>query len=610
MELKTNHRNEKIYSESKALFPFIKRLFGYFLKYRKWLWILVVTIVINGATEALLPLVWKYLIDSTITPVKVKGIIESIHFSIPLEVFIKFIVIYMILLIANAISERFMQLETGRLRHYVIRDLRSQMFSKMQNLSYQYYDKSSAGWLVARLTYDTERLSEVMSWVLINFVGAIVMIASCLISMFILNIPLTFIVLLSIPIVLITSIKLKVLVLKYARDSRRINSELTGYFTENLNAIEVVKSNAIEDYRNKGFFDINSRLKNASLKTSVYSSFFNPILVLLGSIVAGVVMYVGGKMAFVGVGIISIGTFGAFFAYVRSIFMPIFDISRAYSSVISSLSAGERIFSLIDEPVSIKNIPNAITNFHLTGDIRFENVNFGYLPKQKVLSAFNLHIKAGESVALVGPSGEGKTTIINLICRFYEPNAGTISANNLDIKTISTSEYLHQIGIIPQVPHVFTGTVKSNICFARPDATDDEAIDTLNLVGAEDLISRLHDEVGNEGESLSNGEKQMISFARAIIKKPRIMIMDEATSSMDAITELRIKQCIKNIIQGRTAIIIAHRLSTIRECDRILFIKNGNIAEQGNHDELMKLHCNYYNYYKSYSRDFSIVNSN
>ncbi len=601
MELKTNHRNEKVYSESKSIWPFITRLFGYFLKYRRWLWILLVMIVLNGATEALLPLVWKYLIDATITPIKAQGIIESIHFNIPLEVFVKFISVYLVLLITNALSERFMQLETGRLRHFVIRDLRSQMFSKMQSLSYQYYDKSSAGWMVARLTYDTERLSEVMSWVLINFVGAIVMITACLISMFILNVPLTLIVLLSIPVVLFVSVKLKVVVLKYARDSRRINSELTGYFTENLNAIEVVKSNAIEDYRNNGFFDINSRLKTASLKTSIYSSFFNPILVLLGSLVAGIVMYVGGKMAFIGVGIITIGTFGAFFAYVRSIFMPIFDISRAYSSVISSMSAGERIFSLIDEPVTIKDNSDAITDFSLSGDIQFKNVNFGYLPGQKVLIDFNLHIKAGESVALVGPSGEGKTTIVNLICRFYEPVSGEIAANSLDIKTLSISAYLQQIGIIPQVPHVFTGTVKSNICFARPDASDQEAIETLRLIGAEDLVNRLHDEVGNEGESLSNGEKQMISFARAIIKHPRIMIMDEATSSMDAITELRIKQCIKKIIQGRTAIIIAHRLSTIRECDRILFIKNGNIAEQGNHEELMLLKGNYYSYYKSYS---------
>lgn len=605
MEHKTNHRNEKVYSDSKAVFPFIERLFGYFLKYRRWLRILIATIIINGVTEALLPLIWKFLIDSVITPVEAKGIMETVNFDIPMIVFAKFITIYLILLVANAVSERYLQLESGRLRHFVIRDLRSQMFSKMQNLSYQYYDKSSAGWLVARLTYDTERLSEVISWVLINFISAIVMIAACLISMFILNIPLTIIVLFSIPVILFASIKLKVLVLKYARDSRRINSELIGYFTENLNAIEVVKSNAMEDYRNQGFSDINNRLKNASMKTSIYSSFFNPILILLGSLVAGLVMFVGGKMAFTGIGIITIGTFGAFFAYVRSIFMPIFDISRAYSSVISSLSAGERIFSLIDEPVTIKNVPDAFSDFNLSGDLIFENVNFSYILNQKVLIDFNLHIKAGESVALVGPSGEGKTTIINLICRFYEAISGKILANGYDIKDLSISVYLQQIGIIPQIPHVFTGTIKTNICFAKPNTSDLEVINTLKMIGAFDLVNRLHDEVGNEGESLSNGEKQMISFARAIIKKPRILIMDEATSSMDAITELRIKQSINKIIQGRTAIIIAHRLSTIRECDRILFIKNGNITEQGSHFELMKMEKNYYNYYKSYSRDFS-----
>jgi ABC-type multidrug transport system fused ATPase/permease subunit len=213
-----------------------------------------------------------------------------------------------------------------------------------------------------------------------------------------------------------------------------------------------------------------------------------------------------------------------------------------------------------------------------------------------------LHIRAGESIALVGPSGEGKTTIVSLICRFYEAISGTIYADGTDIKTLSISNYLHQIGIIPQDPHVFTGTLKSNICFSCPGTADEEVVNTLKLIGAEDLIGRLHIEVGNEGESLSNGEKQMISFARALIKKPRIMIMDEATSSMDAITEHRIRQSINSIILGRTAIVIAHRLSTIRECDRILFIKNGDIAEQGTHDELIQLKNNYYNFYKSYSR--------
>ncbi|NJK96418.1 MAG: ABC transporter ATP-binding protein [Bacteroidales bacterium] len=566
-----------------------------------WLYSLLAATIVNGATEALLPLVWKYLIDAVIVPQKVEGLVHALHFSIPFAMIINFVAVYALLLISNAISERYMILLSGKLRHYVIRDLRSQMFAKMQLLPYQYYDKTSAGWLVARLTYDTERLSEVMSWGLINFSGAIVMIAACLISMFMLNVPLTLIVMVSIPMVLIVSLKLRTIVLKFARESRRLNSELTGYFTENLNAIELVKANAIEEFRNSGFYDINNRLKKASLKTSVYSSFFNPVMVLLGSFVAAIIMFTGGKMAFVA-GTISIGTFGAFFAYVRNIFMPVFDISRTYASAISSLSAGERIFSLIDEPVTIKDCLNATTDFSLTGDIRFDGVNFGYLPNQKVLRDFNLHIRPGESVALVGPSGEGKTTIISLICRFYEPVSGAILANDIDIKALSISAYLRQIGVIPQVPHIFSGTVKSNITFSCPDATDKDIFETLELIGAEYLISRLNDQIGNEGDSLSNGEKQMISFARVIIKKPRILIMDEATSSMDAITELRIKECINRIIKGRTAIIIAHRLSTIRGCDRILFIKDGNIAEQGNHEYLMEAKGHYHSYYKSYSR--------
>ena len=588
------------------LLPFLKRLTKYFLQYKTWFWTLMAAIVVNSVSEAMLPLVWKSLIDSAISNADKKDLIHTFVSHISFSFILVFIGYYAVLILLNVGSEKIMTFQTGRLCHYVMRDLRSQMFEKMQRLSYSYYDKTSAGWLVARLTYDSERLSELMTWGFINFFGAIVMIVASLVAMFLCNVRLTLIVVFILPILLYVSVKLRVMVLKYARESRRLNSELTGFFTENLNAIEVVKSYAIEDYRFDGFKDINSRLKDASLKTSMYSALFAPIVVLMGSVVAGCILYMGGNMTFAG-SVITIGTFGAFFAYVRSIFMPIFDIARTYSMALNSLSAGERIFSLIDEPVVIKDAANAISNHVLSGDIRYDKVCFGYVPHQKVLVDFDLHIKPGESIALVGPSGEGKTTLVNLLCRFYEVGSGGILVDGINIKNISSHSYLQQVGIIPQVAHVFSGTIRDNICFSVPNATDQEIEHTLELIGAKDLIERLYTEVGTEGEGLSNGEKQMISFARAIIKRPQILIMDEATSSMDAITEQKVRQSIQSIIHGRTAIVIAHRLSTIRECNRILFIKHGKIAEQGTHFELMSLKGNYYRFYSSYSRDISEI---
>lgn len=593
---------ERQFSQKKAMIPFIKRLLKYCLVYKKWLWIMIFAILLSSTTEAMLPTLWKLLIDRSVELVSHNGISDKIASVLPTGLLLKFTIIYVIVIFLHILAERILIFYTGRMRHYVIRDMRGQMFSKMQELSYSYYDKTSAGWLIARMTNDSERLSELMSWGFTSFVWANAMILSCLTAMFLCNFRLTLIVVFILPVLLYLSIKMRILVLKHARDARRKNSELTGYFAENLDAMEVVKSYSIEDHRLQGFKTINQGLKSSSFKTSLYSSLYMPTVVIIGSIATGATLFQGGIMTY-GLGIISVGTYAAFFVYVRNIFMPIFDISRTYALAQNSLTAGERIFSLIDEPIKIKNSPQAVKNFKIVGEICFSEVFFGYNDQQKVLTNFNLFIQPGQSVALVGPSGEGKTTIVNLLCRFYEPDSGSILIDDIDYKDLNIHQYLSQVGIISQIPHIFSGTIRDNINFSKPGATHEEICNSLSMVGAENLITRLDHLVGTEGDGLSNGEKQMISFARAILKKPRILIMDEATSSIDAITEQKLRNSIKNILKGRTAIVIAHRLSTIRGCDRILFIQNGNISEQGSHDELMALRGSYFKFYKSYSQD-------
>ena len=286
-------------------------------------------------------------------------------------------------------------------------------------------------------------------------------------------------------------------------------------------------------------------------------------------------------------GVVTVGVLAAAFDYSTKIFFPILDISRFYALAQASLSAGERIFSLIDETVDIKDEKGATDFNKIKGDIKFENVTFQYVEGKPVLKDLGLHIKAGQSIALVGPTGEGKTTIVNLIGRFYEPTTGRIVIDGEDYKEKTLNSLRGQMGTVLQTPHLFSGTIRENIRFANPECEEKEVEEALLLLGADAFIKRLDEEVGENGELLSEGEKQLVSFARAIIAKPAIFIMDEATSSIDTLTEAKIQAGVEHIISSRTSIIIAHRLSTIKNCDRILVIQKGKIAEDGNHDELI-----------------------
>lgn len=300
---------------------------------------------------------------------------------------------------------------------------------------------------------------------------------------------------------------------------------------------------------------------------------------------------------------ITIGTLAAFFGYATMIFEPILDISRFYSQAQNSISAGERIFSLIDTEALIVDKPGAGKYGRINGDIKFENVSFHYEEGKQVLSNLDLDIKAGTSIALVGETGGGKSTIINLICRFYEPTGGVIKIDSVDYKENTMQSLRSQLGVVLQTPHLFSGTMRDNISYGLDDATDMEVINALQLVGGEEFIPRLDEQVGEGGEHLSTGEKQLISFARAVLADPRIFIMDEATSSVDTLTEARIQRGIAGMMEGRTSLIIAHRLSTIKHCDRILVINRGRIVEDGSHHKLMKKQGAYYKLYTRQLRE-------
>ncbi|WP_020532048.1 ABC transporter ATP-binding protein [Flexithrix dorotheae] len=600
-----NLLEEQEFKEKRALWPFLKRIFKHSLKYKQLFWTLFLSTTIVAIIEAIFPLIWLDFIDKLIVPVvtslkenpdnlEAKEIVKDGLFD--------YGIIYFLAVLIQIVCTIVLIFCGGRIMEYVIYDLRKEMFNKLQYLSFSYYDKSAIGWLISRITSDTDRVSELISWGFLELVWGVGMIVFCFIAMFIYNWVLALLVLVTIPILMVITIKIRMLVLKYSRKSRKLNSEITASFNENLNGIEVNKSTVQETKASEKFQVLSTKMRGSSYKSSFYSAMYTPLVLMVGAIAAALVVYAGGNMLIAGWAGISIGTLGAFFVYSRSIFMPIFDITRFYALAQSCLSAGERIFSLIDEPIEIKDKPGVKNFAPLKGGITFKNVDFHYVAEKPILKNFNLNIQPGESIALVGPTGEGKSTIISLISRFYEPVNGKLLIDGTDYRERTLKSFREQLGIILQTPHLFSGTIRDNIKYGKLAATDEEIAEALETIGASEFSNRLDQEVGEEGGNLSIGEKQLISFARTILKDPKILIMDEATSSIDTLAEIKIQKGIEKIIKGRTSIIIAHRLSTIKHCDRILVIKKGRILEEGNHATLLAKQGFYHRLYTRQSR--------
>ncbi len=566
----------------------------YSRRYKKWFYSLFFFVLGVAGIEALFPIIWMKYLDNTIVPafelLKTGGQPEFWNVT-------KYAILYMALGLMLAVCVHMFIRSTGKMGESVMFDIRQEIFAKLQELSFSYYDKSAVGWLMTRITSDTQKVTELISWGMIELAWGISMIIFCSILMFIYNWKLAFIVTGSIPLLIITSTKIRALILKYSRFARRHNSEMTAAYNEHIAGVEVNKSLGQED-RVSGEFNILSRKMNdVSYRSAYFTALYTPVVIFIGAIAAAIVLYVGGIAAVSIPAGISIGMLAAFFGYATLIFEPIMDISRFYSQAQSSLSAGERIFSLLDTQPEILDKPGADDFSKIKGNITFENVSFHYEADKPVLKNIDLDIAAGESVALVGETGGGKSTIINLICRFYEPTAGKILIDGEDYLSKTIFSLRSQLGIVLQTPHLFSGTIRENIQYGRENATNEEIIHALTVLGEDEYINRLDEVVGEGGENLSLGEKQLISFARAILSNPRIFIMDEATSSVDTLTEAKIQKGIQSLIEGRTSLIIAHRLSTIKNCDRIIVIKKGEIVEEGSHYELMEDKGYYYDLY-------------
>lgn len=597
---------EKRFKENVSVFPFLKRLFSYTLKYKKWMKGFIFFVLMVTLVEAVTPLVWLNLLDHAIVPL-VEKYKDFYAQGIKPEVDLSHLTKYALMLIglgAFLSGSVFMFINfAGRIQEYVMFDLRQELFKKLQELSFSFYDTTAVGWLMTRITSDTNKVTELISWGFIECVWGFGMIFFCLISMFIYSWKLALIVTLTIPVLTIISIKIRKLILRYSRESRRYNSELTATYNEHITGVEVNKSMVQESRASEEFESLSEKMREASFKSSYFMALYQPLVIFIGSIAAALVIYYGGNMAITFPPEITVGLLAAFFFYATLIYEPILDISNFYSQAQGCISAGERIFSLLDTEPTIKDREGAGSFDKINGEIEFENVSFYYEKDKPVLNKVNLKIKEGQSIALVGETGGGKSTIINLICRFYEPTGGVIKIDGINYLDNTMESLRNKLGVVLQTPHLFSGSIRDNIRYGRDDATEEEIIDSLKLIGGEDYIERLDEEVGEGGDKLSLGERQMVSFARAVLANPRIFIMDEATSSVDTLSEAKIQIGIHEMIKGRTSIIIAHRLSTIKNCDRILVIKRGEIIEDGSHYELMLKKGFYYSLYTRQLRE-------
>ena len=478
-------------------------------------------------------------------------------------------------------------------------DLRKQLFNHLQDLSFSYFDRTPVGWIIARVTSDTDRIAELVTWGLLDVTWGLMNIVTAMYFMLIINWKLALIVLAVIPVLVIVAAQFKKRILVEFRQVRKMNSKITGAYNENINGVRVVKALCREEDNLREFGELTRDMYGASYRAAWLSALFLPVVQLISSLAVAAVVWYGGLQTQAGV--MTIGGIQAFVSYITFMLWPVQEMARVYAEMQHAIASAERVFSLIDAVPDVIDRPGAVDPGTIRGDIVFDAVDFWYEPDNPVLADFGLEIKRGETIALVGPTGGGKTTLVNLVCRFYEPKRGTIRIGGRDYQDLSLHAIQSRIGVVLQNPHLFSGSIAENIRYGKLDASEEEIEQAAKLAGAHDFIHTLErgyeEEVGEGGDLLSVGQKQLISLARAILAQPEIFIMDEATSSVDTLTEDLIQRGMQTIMDDRTSFVIAHRLSTIKRADRILVIEDGSITEMGTHAELLRQRGHYYRLY-------------
>jgi ATP-binding cassette, subfamily B, multidrug efflux pump len=566
------------------------RLFSYMMPYKRTLVPLSIAMVlITTAVRLVIPiLIGIYTLDRA-----VKNKDETMLFWLVAIIGGLYTASY----IANIFRIRWM----NQLGQNVIYDLRKHLFTHVQNLSHRFFDQRSAGSILVRIMNDINSLQELFTNGVINLLMDMVLLIGIFFILFSLSPQLTLAIMIILPIMFLISTKLRKNIRRSWQDVRMKQSKLNSHLNESIQGIRVTQSFTQEN-ENMAFFDgVNDETFQSWKSASQKNAMFRPMVELTNALGTAVLIWYGASL--IQNDTISIGVFVSFAFYLGMFWEPISRLGQVYNQLLMGMASSERIFEFLDEKPIVSETDNPIELDDMRGDIKFDKVVFSYDEKRTALRGISLEMQAGQTVALVGHTGSGKTTIANLISRFYDPTSGKVLVDGYDLKVVSIGSLREHISIVLQDTFIFSGTIYDNILFGRPVATEEEVMAAAEAVGAADFIAKLPNgyktEVEERGNILSVGERQLLSFARALLANPRILIMDEATASIDTETEMKIQKALKTLLKGRTAIIIAHRLSTIREADNIFVLENGLIIERGNHDQLMELQGEYHDLVKA-----------
>jgi ATP-binding cassette, subfamily B, multidrug efflux pump len=582
-------QSEEIYDKgydpnvARGLLKFLKPYTGQMLL--SLLFMVVVTVASVAG-----PYFVKQAIDNGITPHDLTALRNTV---------LAYFVIASISWVANIARVRLM----SRVGQYVLYDVRTAMFLHLQKLSLSFYNRYSVGRVITRVINDVGTLREFVTWATLAIVRDILAIIGIILAMLLLDVRLSLITFTTLPLMVLATILFRRAARRNYRKVRAAVSWTNSVLAENVNGVRVVQAFSRQPINYRNFREyVNRYYLERSLDAARVASLFTPVVDILGAVATALVVYIGGTMVLGET--MTAGALVAFVLYIDRLFDPIRDLSRRFDTLQSTMAGGERILELLNTPVEVQDAVDTREIGPIAGEVRFEHVSFHYPDDPAlVLDGIDLEVDEGQTVALVGETGAGKTTIVKLLTRFHDPTAGRVCVDGVDLRSVTQTSFRRQMGMVLQDPFLFNGSVRENILFGRLDAKEEDVIAAAKAVGAHDFIMRLKNgydtSVEEGGATLSVGQRQLISFARALLADPRILILDEATSSVDTHTEQIIQDALATLLKGRTSFVIAHRLSTITNADKIVVIHDGRIIEQGTHSELLENQGMYDNLYRT-----------
>ena len=568
----------------------IFRLFKYMLGYRKQIIIVISCMIISLAATVFLPFLIRKAIDGDVKNHDLKGLVITIGIGVLL------CGIYLAM-------EKIRTVVMAKISNNVLMKIRDELYTHIQTLSFSFFDSRPTGKIIARVIGDINSLKEVIQSTVTQLVPDILMIIVVFIVMLAINPMLTLSAVAALPIICIGMFFAEILAHKRWQIFRKKSSNISAYVHENFSGIGIVQSFTAEDETRNDFSKIVDEHQKSFRDAVVIADLFSPTIEISWGVGTFLLYFIGIKV--LGMGVDDIGTFTAFTIYLSMFWGPVRNLASYYNKLVTNISAAERVFDIMDTPAEITDSFDAYELPQILGNVSFEKVSFAYPdePDNFVLKDVSFDIKQGETIALVGPTGAGKTTIVNLISRFYNATNGQVKVDGHDLMNVTLNSLRKQMGVMTQDNFLFSGTIKENIRYGRLDATDEEIIEAAKAVNAHSFIMELSDgydtKISERGGSLSIGQRQLLAFARTMVSNPRILILDEATSSIDTHTEILVQQGIESLLKNRTSFVIAHRLSTIKNADRIFVIDDGGIVEAGNHNELMEKKGEYYKLYTS-----------